>query len=109
METTVNLRIEVPANLELLLKERAQQAGVPVESFVLQAVTERLAESEANDSTMNAEEFSLCLGSGPTVFLSSTILSTIAATQSTLDAVNESSARHEHHHSCRSAESTSLA
>jgi hypothetical protein len=61
LETTVNLRIEVPANLELLLKERAQQAGVPVESFVLQAVTERLAESEVSDSTMNAEEFSLWL------------------------------------------------
>lgn len=58
---TVNLRIEVPANLELLLKERAQQAGVPVESFVLQAVTERLAESETTDSSINAEEFSLWL------------------------------------------------
>jgi hypothetical protein len=57
----VNLRIEVPANLELLLNERAQQAGVPVESFVLQAVTERLAESEATDSAINAEEFSLWL------------------------------------------------
>ena len=57
----MNLRIEVPANLELLLKERAQQAGVPVESFVLQAVTERLAESETTDSSINAEEFSLWL------------------------------------------------
>ena len=57
----VNLRIEVPANLELLLKERAQQAGVPVESFVLQAVTERLAESETTNSAVNAEEFSLWL------------------------------------------------
>lgn len=57
----MNLRIEVPANLELLLKERAQQAGVAVESFVLQAVTDRLAEAEPTDSSMNAEEFSLWL------------------------------------------------
>ncbi len=57
----MNLRIEVPANLELLLKERAQQAGVPVESFVLQAVTEHLAETQAHESTLNADEFSLWL------------------------------------------------
>lgn len=58
---TVNLRIEVPANLEVLLKERAQQAGVPIESFVLQAVTERLAEPETTDSSIDAEEFSIWL------------------------------------------------
>ena len=57
----MNLRIEVPANLELLLKQRAQQAGVPVESFVLQAVTDRLAEADATDSSVTVEEFSLWL------------------------------------------------
>lgn len=57
----VNLRIEVPADLELLLKERAQQAGVPVELFVLQAVTTRLAEGEMKDCAIDAEEFSLWL------------------------------------------------
>ena len=48
-DKTVNLRIEVPANLELLLKQRAEQAGVPVESFVLQAVTDRLAEGHIGE------------------------------------------------------------
>ena len=57
----MNLKIEVPANLELILKERAQQAGVPVELFVLQAVTDRLAESESPVSSVNAEQFSLWL------------------------------------------------
>ena len=57
----MNLKIEVPANLELLLKERAQRAGVPVELFVLQAVTDRLAESESPVSSVNAEQFSLWL------------------------------------------------
>jgi hypothetical protein len=61
MESTVNLRIEVPANLENLLKERAKQAGVPVESFVLQSVTDRLGQPEAIDRAINAEEFSLWL------------------------------------------------
>lgn len=61
VEMTVNLRIEVPANLELLLKQRAQQSGVPVEAFVLQAVTERLAETEGRESSVSAEEFSLWL------------------------------------------------
>ncbi len=57
----MNLKIEVPANLELLLKERARQAGVPVELFVLQAVTDRLAESESPVSSVSAEQFSLWL------------------------------------------------
>ncbi|MFN9714718.1 MAG: hypothetical protein ACK57G_13080 [Planctomycetota bacterium] len=61
MESTVNLRIEVPANLENLLKERAHQAGVPVESFVLQSVTERLAESEPTIVATNTEDFNLWL------------------------------------------------
>lgn len=34
-----NCPFVAPIDPELLLKERAQQAGVPVESFVLQAVT----------------------------------------------------------------------
>jgi hypothetical protein len=54
----VNLRIEVPASLELLLRERAQQAGMPVESFVLQAVVDRLAEADQSSSSIDAEEFS---------------------------------------------------
>jgi hypothetical protein len=58
----VNLRIEVPASLEPLLRERAHQAGVPVESFVLQAVTERLAGTEQIGTQGTAEEFSNWLG-----------------------------------------------
>lgn len=57
----MNLQIEVPANLELKLQERAQQAGVAVETFVIQAVAEQLAETEAPDKRMDAEEFSLWL------------------------------------------------
>jgi hypothetical protein len=54
----MNLKLEVPANLESLLKQRAQQAGVAVESFILQAVTDRLAESEPISRSQNAQEFS---------------------------------------------------
>lgn len=54
----MNLRIQVPANLEAILRQRAEQEGVPVESFVLQAVTERLAETEQSGHQGTAEEFS---------------------------------------------------
>lgn len=57
----MNLKIEVPANLEPLLRERAAQAGVPVESFVLQAVTEQLAATDAPGAAIGAEEFSAWL------------------------------------------------
>ncbi len=81
------LSIEVPANLEILLKEKPI-GWCSVESFVLQAIKERLGESEAPDSIFNAEEFSSGSSSGRIVFQSSTMLSTIVVTRSTLDAVN---------------------
>jgi hypothetical protein len=57
----MNLKIEVPANLEPLLRRRAAQAGVPVESFVLQAVTEHLAVTDAPRASIGAEDFSAWL------------------------------------------------
>ncbi len=57
----MNLQIEVSANLERKLQERAQQAGVSIETFVLQVVSEHLAETEAPAKRMDPEEFSLWL------------------------------------------------
>ena len=59
----MNLRIEVPANLESLLRLRAKEAGVNVESYVLNTISERLAcvPTECvppEESDLSAEQFS---------------------------------------------------
>lgn len=54
----MNLRIEVPANLENLLMLRAKEAGVDVESYVLEAISDRLATVPNEPSELSAEQFS---------------------------------------------------
>lgn len=55
----MNLRIDVPADIEKLLKAKAAEAGVAVEAFVLAAVNDRLASSENVDAAaLSAEQFS---------------------------------------------------
>jgi hypothetical protein len=57
----MNLRIEVPSNLELLLRERAEEEGVPVEAIVLAAVTDKLRNTTAASPSYTADQFSTWL------------------------------------------------
>ena len=54
----MNLRIEVPSNLELLLRERAEEEGVPVEAIVLAAVTDKLRNTTVASPSYTADQFS---------------------------------------------------
>ena len=55
----MNLRIEVPLHIEELLKLKAAQAGLDVEAFVLETISERLKpSSDGNMSSISAEQFS---------------------------------------------------
>lgn len=58
---TVNLKIQLPDNLEAILKEHARRAGVPVESIVIQALTEGLSDLTQPDNHATADEFSTWL------------------------------------------------
>jgi hypothetical protein len=53
----MNLRIEVPSNLELLLRKRAEEDGVPVEEIVLAAVTDKLGTPNTVSPDYTADQF----------------------------------------------------
>jgi hypothetical protein len=57
----MNLRIEVPSNLELLLRKRAEEEGVPVEAIVLAAVTDKLVPHTASLTECTPDQFSAWL------------------------------------------------
>lgn len=57
----MNLRIEVPSNLELLLRKRAEEEGVPVEAIVLAAVTDKLGNTTATSPDYTVDQFSTWL------------------------------------------------
>jgi hypothetical protein len=54
----MNLRIEVPSNLEPLLRKRAEEEGVPVEAIVLAAVTDKLENTTSFSPDYTADQFS---------------------------------------------------
>ena len=54
----MNLQIHLPDELEAILREQSTREGIPIESFVVQAVTERLAASVGEVSTVGASDFS---------------------------------------------------
>jgi len=55
----MNLRIELPPHIEELLKSKAAQAGLDVEAFVLETISERLEpKTDGNLSSISAEQFS---------------------------------------------------
>jgi hypothetical protein len=54
----MNLQIEVPSNLELLLRKRAEEEGVPVEAIVLAAVTDKLENTTSFSPDYTADQFS---------------------------------------------------
>ena len=54
----MNLRIEVPSDLELLLLKCAEEEGVPVEAIVLAAVTDKLGNTTAVSPDYTADQFS---------------------------------------------------
>lgn len=54
----MNLRIELPEELEATLREQAKRAGIAVESFILQLIRERLIDSPPSGSPQSASAFS---------------------------------------------------
>ncbi|MCU0712006.1 MAG: hypothetical protein MUC43_08105 [Pirellula sp.] len=57
----MHLQIQLPDNLEAILKEHARRAGVPVESIVIQAVTAGLSDLTQPNNQATADEFSAWL------------------------------------------------
>ena len=57
----MNLKLEIPNNLELVLVEHARRAGVPVEAIVIEAITDRLADLTSADTNTTADDFSTWL------------------------------------------------
>ena len=57
----MNLKLEIPNNLVLVLVEYARQAGVPIEAIVVEALTDRLADLTSADTGTPADEFSTWL------------------------------------------------
>lgn len=54
----MNIKINLPDKLESILRERAAKEGIPIESFVIQAVTERLADSNVDTNPISTSNFS---------------------------------------------------
>ncbi len=54
----MNIKINLPDKLESILRERAAKEGVPIESFVIQAVTDRLADSNVDTNPISTSNFS---------------------------------------------------
>ena len=54
----MNIKINLPDELESILRERAAKAGIPIESFVIQAVAERLADSDEDENPISTSNFS---------------------------------------------------
>jgi hypothetical protein len=54
----MNIKINLPDELESILRERAAKAGIPIESYVIQAVAERLADSDEDENPVSTSNFS---------------------------------------------------
>lgn len=57
----MNIKINLPDELESILRERAAKEGIPIESFVIQAVAERLANSDDDEAPIPISSFPLWL------------------------------------------------
>lgn len=58
----MNLRINIPPELEQVLQRRAAQAGLRVEDFVLEALSERLGtapSSVSRDASLTVDQFAI--------------------------------------------------
>lgn len=54
----MDIKINLSNELEALLRARAAREGIPVESFVVQAVAERLADWNPDKSPVSTGDFS---------------------------------------------------
>lgn len=54
----MNIKIQLPVELEAVLRERAAKEGVPIESYVIQAISERLADSHVDETPSSTSRFS---------------------------------------------------
>ena len=66
---TMNIKINLPNELESILRERAAKEGIPIESFVIQAVAERLVDSNVDENPISTSNFTQWLRGWSSHFL----------------------------------------